>query len=298
MNSVPHLSTDHGSPQTDFPVVRYRFFRVSVVFWILCLTIALASAPVDGSTRSVATMALGAVLLGIGILGWFGERKSFLRLRRSNALLAILTLAIVVEYIIDVRTFSSMQQAGIALVFAAAATRDMRTTVIVAICTAGLPELAIYGLGITAAEVSADERSWIVFGWIPTTVLTAWTSAAIMASYDRAVASISQVESAREAEGYGVVETLALGSVQSPGLEDLIQRVADAPLTERQRAVVALLIEGRSNAQIASALDISVRTVQAHVRSALEITGAGNRTRLAVASAVANELAAAETFRR
>jgi D-alanyl-D-alanine carboxypeptidase/D-alanyl-D-alanine-endopeptidase (penicillin-binding protein 4) len=55
-------------------------------------------------------------------------------------------------------------------------------------------------------------------------------------------------------------------------------------LTPRQREVLELIVAGLDNAQIASRLGVSERTVRAHVSNVLERTGAGNRTQAAVAA--------------
>ena len=71
------------------------------------------------------------------------------------------------------------------------------------------------------------------------------------------------------------VERIAQGgSVVDPGLvqELLTARYKDDPLeglTEREREVLALMAEGRSNAGIANRLWITEGTVEKHVRSIL-----------------------------
>lgn len=56
-----------------------------------------------------------------------------------------------------------------------------------------------------------------------------------------------------------------------------------AKLSARERDVVGLVAQGRSNREIAVTLCISVETVKHHVGHAMEATGSANRTQLAVA---------------
>ena len=53
-------------------------------------------------------------------------------------------------------------------------------------------------------------------------------------------------------------------------------------LTARQREVLALLADGRSNREIAKALFVSEGTVKNHVTQILHLVGMPDRTRLAV----------------
>jgi RNA polymerase sigma factor (sigma-70 family) len=55
-----------------------------------------------------------------------------------------------------------------------------------------------------------------------------------------------------------------------------------ASLSPRQREVVALIAEGRSNRDIAARLYLSEGTVKNHVTRALEVLGVADRTKLAV----------------
>ncbi|MEA3215580.1 MAG: hypothetical protein QOJ19_1736 [Acidimicrobiia bacterium] len=68
---------------------------------------------------------------------------------------------------------------------------------------------------------------------------------------------------------------------------NLLERLADSPadlpgsLTPREREVLGLLAEGRSNRQIGEALHASQHTIANHVRAILAKTGASNRTEAA-----------------
>jgi DNA-binding NarL/FixJ family response regulator len=62
--------------------------------------------------------------------------------------------------------------------------------------------------------------------------------------------------------------------------QDLAERIAE--LTARQREVLSLLGEGRSNREIAQALFVTEGTVKNHVTQILQIVGVTDRTRLAV----------------
>ncbi|MDX2155696.1 MAG: response regulator transcription factor [Hyphomicrobiaceae bacterium] len=61
------------------------------------------------------------------------------------------------------------------------------------------------------------------------------------------------------------------------------------PLTDRQREILRLVAEGRSNKEIALVLDIAEGTVKMHVTSILRVTGARNR---AQAAAIGRQLLA------
>jgi DNA-binding NarL/FixJ family response regulator len=55
-----------------------------------------------------------------------------------------------------------------------------------------------------------------------------------------------------------------------------------ARLTERERAVLALITEGKSNKEIAQALFITIHTVKAHTSRLLHKLNKESRTELAV----------------
>ncbi|MDO9408477.1 response regulator transcription factor [Patulibacter sp.] len=58
--------------------------------------------------------------------------------------------------------------------------------------------------------------------------------------------------------------------------------VSSSRITARQREIVALVVEGHTNIEIASLLHISDRTVQSHVAAAMRHLGSTSRTQLAV----------------
>ena len=83
--------------------------------------------------------------------------------------------------------------------------------------------------------------------------------------------------------------TLAPEAAQALVKSTMQQPVPDDELTDRQKEVLALIVEGLSNAQIASRLVISVATVRYHVSIILSKLGAANRAE-AAALAVKHKL--------
>jgi DNA-binding NarL/FixJ family response regulator len=61
------------------------------------------------------------------------------------------------------------------------------------------------------------------------------------------------------------------------------------PLTPREREIVQLLAEGRTNKEVASALSISVKTVETHRRAIMSKLGIGSIVEL-VHFAIRNKL--------
>jgi DNA-binding NarL/FixJ family response regulator len=60
------------------------------------------------------------------------------------------------------------------------------------------------------------------------------------------------------------------------------ERRPGADLSERQRAVLALIAEGKQNKQIARALGISEKTVKGHVTAIFQLLGVTDRTQAAL----------------
>jgi DNA-binding NarL/FixJ family response regulator len=91
----------------------------------------------------------------------------------------------------------------------------------------------------------------------------------------------------------GIRLTAAGESVLSPSVAGLVldrlranpprhEREPAAPLTDRERDVLPLLVEGKSNVEIAATLFISPRTAKNHIASILDKLGAENRIQAAV----------------
>jgi DNA-binding NarL/FixJ family response regulator len=68
----------------------------------------------------------------------------------------------------------------------------------------------------------------------------------------------------------------------------------DIPLTERQRAVLNLIVQGASNKAIARALDLSAGTVKGHLANLFRLYGATNRMELVHAATRRRGLSARE----
>jgi DNA-binding CsgD family transcriptional regulator len=69
---------------------------------------------------------------------------------------------------------------------------------------------------------------------------------------------------------------------KSPGKSDQMQALAQFGLTRRECEVAVALVRGRTNAEIAADLVMSVHTVQDHVRKVFDKLGVGSRQQLAV----------------
>lgn len=74
----------------------------------------------------------------------------------------------------------------------------------------------------------------------------------------------------------------AIHKAASGGLAFGVRPIGPAPiLTVREREVVALVVEGRSNDEIGAALGITSKTVEAHLRRLFDRLGLQSRTELA-----------------
>ena len=101
-------------------------------------------------------------------------------------------------------------------------------------------------------------------------------------------------DAASPAEFVQAVRVVSQGSLWAPRrvFSMLIERVSSTParalpasratFTDRQKEVLALLVAGRSNREIGSALGIGERTAKAHVSKLMGKVGVQNRTALTV----------------
>ena len=102
--------------------------------------------------------------------------------------------------------------------------------------------------------------------------------------------TLGREEESQEAETTASAELAELGAVM-PKRPD-VRRKTDG-LTRREREVLRMLAQGRSNDEIATELVLSVRTVESHVASVYSKIGVSGRTARAAATAhaLANGLA-------
>ena len=74
----------------------------------------------------------------------------------------------------------------------------------------------------------------------------------------------------------------AIRKVAAGGLAFGVRPIGLAPIfTAREREVIALVVEGRSNDEIGAALGITSKTVEAHLRRLFDRLGLQSRTELA-----------------
>jgi DNA-binding NarL/FixJ family response regulator len=87
------------------------------------------------------------------------------------------------------------------------------------------------------------------------------------------VEAVNSLASHRPYFNVRVSETILAGYLQSMAKETAQRRSAD-PLTPREREILQLLAEGRSNKEVARRLEIGVKTVEAHRAAIMRKIGA------------------------
>jgi DNA-binding CsgD family transcriptional regulator len=113
-------------------------------------------------------------------------------------------------------------------------------------------------------------------GAAPYVVMSQLDLADLLASDRPAEAHRLAVTATRHARALDMPGTVARGDA----LLERLTRHRHDPLSPREREIAALVVEVRSNREIADQLVISERTVETHVRSILAKTGCTNRTEL------------------
>ena len=94
--------------------------------------------------------------------------------------------------------------------------------------------------------------------------------------------AVDVVESGQVWLGQRLMQAL-INSMASGGMTETVREAPELQrLTERERQIVAVLAEGASNKIIARKLDITERTVKAHLTSIFEKTGTHDRLELAL----------------
>lgn len=87
------------------------------------------------------------------------------------------------------------------------------------------------------------------------------------------VEAVTSLAAHRPYFNVGVSETILAGYLHSVSKEAAQRRSAD-PLTPREREILQLLAEGRSNKEVARRLEIGVKTVEAHRAALMRKIGA------------------------
>jgi DNA-binding NarL/FixJ family response regulator len=130
--------------------------------------------------------------------------------------------------------------------------------------------------GVQAVLVRAPATRLLAFGLGEGDEEIAQLLAAGTAGYLKKTATLPEMSLA-------IRETHAGRRYLSAGVQALLDdRRRWPPLTGRQRDVLALLAEGRTNAAIAAVFDISPGTVKLHVRAILAKLGVEDRTEAAI----------------
>ena len=148
------------------------------------------------------------------------------------------------------------------------------------------PDVVLLDLAMPEMDgVAALERLGSCCPDVRATVLTAFDSDERIVGAVRAGAKGYLLKGAPRQEIFNAIRVVhAGGSLLQPIVATrLMERVAGASgtaaqLTEREREVLQLLAQGKTNKEIAGALVIAERTVKFHVSSILGKLGVGNRT--------------------
>jgi DNA-binding NarL/FixJ family response regulator len=153
-----------------------------------------------------------------------------------------------------------------------------------------LDDDALFSLHDDAGEADAPRIAVVVLADLGSDGLAARALRAGVAALLPVDAESTEIAAAVHAAAAGLVAlpaTLAreLFGAASVASVPTAPESAGAPLTPREREVLALLAEGLPNKAIAPRLDITEHTVKAHVAAIYHKLGAGNRAEAVVAAA-------------
>jgi len=161
---------------------------------------------------------------------------------------------------------------------------------VVRLATELRPDVVLLDLAMPEMDgVEALERLGLRCPDVRALVLTAFDSDERIVGAVRAGAKGYLLKGAPRQEIFNAIRVVhAGGSLLQPivatRLMERVAGVSTAPtqLTEREREVLQLLAQGKTNKEIAAALVIAERTVKFHVSSILAKLGVGNRTEAAM----------------
>jgi DNA-binding NarL/FixJ family response regulator len=129
------------------------------------------------------------------------------------------------------------------------------------------------GIGVVTEIRQSDPSARVV-------ILTTYDTEEDVYQALRAGARGYLMKDARRGEVLEAIRRVHAGDTLLPThlTSKLAQRVMDEPLTERERAVLALLAEAHSNREIASALHIGESTAKSHLKSIFAKLRVASRT--------------------
>jgi DNA-binding CsgD family transcriptional regulator len=251
----------------------YRSLFAAAIGLALAMSLwGMAIAPFNSfNGHAGLSLALGALLVAAFLAAFACRHSLYEVLRRRPALLLIPLLLTVVVLWIDGGWRSSYYLASYAAIGLAAVVADLRWSLV---CAAVLAAGYIAGLGVNDyswGELKALKDADSVVANTGGYMLAACFLAVPVAWLGSYVARINQVVAADAGESGSRLGPTA------PSGEQITDR-----LSAREVEVVQLIASGATNEEIAEQLFVSPRTVQSHVKNAMEGTGTRNRTELAV----------------
>ncbi len=248
-------------------------FAVGTALW------GMVIAPFNGfNDHAGLSLGLGAVLAAVSLAAFARRRTLFVFLRQHPEwLLGFVALSIAVLWL-DGGWRSSYYLASYTAIALAAVVGGLRWSFF---CAALLAAGYVAGLAINGyswEELKALNDADSIIANTGGYLLAAYFFAAPVRWLGGYVARINQVV------GSGA-DHPAPDSSRESSPEVTADRLTDR-LTVREVEVVQLVAGGATNDEIAVRLFLSPRTIQSHVKSALEKTGTRNRTELAVLAVV------------